>query len=118
MARSQWLLLTILSVLWGGSFFLVGIVVKEWPAFTIVWARVGLAALLLIPVMLIAGHRLPRRLSAWMPFLVMSLLNNVIPFSAITYGQGQIASGLASVLNAATPLFTVSLTHLLTPEKM
>ncbi len=118
MSRSQWLLLIALSVLWGGSFFFVGVIVKEWPAFTIVLARVGLAALILVPFVLAAGHRLPRTLAGWSPFLVMSLLNNVIPFSAIVYGQREIASGLASVLNATTPLFAVTLTHLLTTDKM
>ena len=54
-----------------------------------------------------SGARLPARLAGWMPFLVMGFLNNVIPFCLIVSGQTRIASGLASVLNATTPLFTV-----------
>ncbi|MFM9942221.1 MAG: DMT family transporter [Hyphomicrobiaceae bacterium] len=114
----QWLLLIILSVLWGGSFFFVGVAVKELPAFTIVLVRVVLAAILLVPFVLLAGHRLPTTAASWMPFLGMSVLNNVIPFSAIVLGQKEIASGLASVLNATTPLFALFATHLLTTDKL
>lgn len=114
----QWLLLIVLSVLWGGSFFFAGIAVKELPPFTIVLVRVALAALLLLPFVLAAGHRLPATLSAWMPFLGMSVLNNVIPFCAIVAGQKNIASGLASVLNATTPLFALIATHCFTSDKM
>lgn len=118
MSASQWLLLAGLSVLWGGSFLFVGIAVAELPALTIVLARVALAAMLLVPIVLAVGYRLPATLKGWWPFLVMSILNNVIPFSAIVIGQKEIASGLASVLNATTPLFAVGLTHLLTDDKM
>lgn len=118
MSPSQWLLLVALSVLWGGSFLFVGIAVADLPAFTIVLWRVALAAALLVPVVLALGHRLPTTVAGWWPFLVMALLNNVVPFSAIVLGQKEIASGLASVLNATTPLFAVVLTHLLTDDKM
>ena len=115
---NQWLLLIALSVLWGGSFFFVGVAVKELPAFTIVLLRVALAALLLLPFVLAAGHRLPSTAADWTPFLVMSLLNNVVPFCAIALGQKEIASGLASVLNATTPLFALIATHALTSDKL
>lgn len=118
MALSQWGLLAILSVLWGGSFLFVGIAVQELPALTIVLCRVALAAAILTPFVFALGHRLPSTLSAWWPFFVMALLNNVVPFTAIVFGQTQIASGLASVLNATTPVFAVLLAHLLTDDKM
>lgn len=117
MSRSQWLLLIVLSVLWGGSFLFVGIAIKELPPLTIVLARVGLAALLLVPVVLVLGHRLPEKLAAWQPFFVMAVLNNVIPFTLITFGQREVASGLASVLNATTPLFTLLIAHWLTTDE-
>lgn len=103
----DWALLVLLSVLWGGSFFFAGVAVRELPPLTIVLARVAIAALLLIPLHWIMIGRLPSALAAWAAFLVMALLNNVIPFSLIVSGQRDIASGLASVLNATTPLFTV-----------
>jgi drug/metabolite transporter (DMT)-like permease len=105
--RRDALLLVLLSVLWGGSFFFAGVAVKELPPLTIVLARVALAAALLTPVMWARGNGFPSGIVGWKPFFVMALLNNVIPFSLIVIGQTMIASGLASVLNSTTPLFTV-----------
>jgi drug/metabolite transporter (DMT)-like permease len=105
--RQTWLLLLLLSVLWGGSFFFNGAAVRELPPLTIVLVRVVLGAVLLVPLLKPFGGAWPQGLSGWMPFLVMGLLNNVIPFSLIVAGQTMISSGLASVLNATTPLFTV-----------
>jgi len=118
MSRSQWLLLIALSILWGGSFFFVGIAVKELPVFTIVLVRVALAAALLFPVVLIARLPLPKTPRAWLPFAGMSLLNNVLPFSFIVMGQRTVASGLASVLNATTPLFALLAAHVFSDEKL
>lgn len=118
MSRSQWLLLIALSVLWGGSFFFVGIAVKELPVFTIVLVRVALAAALLLPVVLFLGLPLPKTLREWMPFAGMSLLNNVLPFSFIVMGQKTVPSGLASVLNATTPLFALLAAHAFSDEKL
>ncbi len=114
----DWLLLILLSVLWGGSFFFAGVAVKELPPLTIVLARVAIAATLLLPVHWFIVGRLPSNLVRWMPFFVMALLNNVIPFSLIVTGQTQIASGLASVLNATTPLFTVLVMGAFGDEKL
>ena len=94
-------------MLWGGAFFFIGVAVRELPPFTIVLVRVALGALFLLPVFKLLGGALPKTLAGWMPFLVMGLLNNVIPFSLLAAGQTYISSGLASVLNATTPLFTV-----------
>jgi drug/metabolite transporter (DMT)-like permease len=105
--RRDWLLLVLLSVLWGGSFFFAGVAVNDMPPLTIVLARVAFAAALLTPVMWARGTRFPSGVAEWQPFFVMAVLNNVIPFSLIVIGQTMIASGLASVLNAMTPLFTV-----------
>jgi drug/metabolite transporter (DMT)-like permease len=110
MDERDWALLVLLSILWGGSFFFTGVAVRELPPFTIVLARVAIAAVLLLPVLLAQGAKgakLPASPAGWLPFLVMGLLNNVIPFSLIVSGQTLIASGTASVLNATTPLFTV-----------
>ena len=103
----DWVLLGILSVLWGGSFFFNGIALKELPPFTLVFLRVALAALVLLPVLRAYRIGFPRGLSGWQPFFGIALLNNVLPFSLIVMGQTYIPSGLASILNATTPLFTV-----------
>ena len=110
-------MLLALSVLWGGSFFFVGVIVNELPPFTIVTIRVGLAAIALWLVAFAMGYRIPVRGDIWRAFFCMGLLNNVIPFSLIVWGQTHIASGLASILNATTPLFTVLIAHVLTTDE-
>ncbi len=114
MGPVEWLLLVTLSVLWGGSFFFAKVAVTELPPFTVVLARVGIAALALLLIVLACGQRLPRSPRLWGAFLVMGALNNLIPFSLIVWGQTEIASGLASILNATTPLFAVVLAPVLT----
>ena len=106
MNRTEWGLLVLLSVLWGGAFFCVGVAVVELPPLTVVLARVGIAAVVLLALSWTLGHSLPRGLSAWTPFLVMGLLNNVLPFSFLNAGQTMVSVGLASIMNAMTPLFT------------
>jgi drug/metabolite transporter (DMT)-like permease len=116
MTSREWCLLLGLAVLWGGSFFFVGIAVQALPPLTIVTVRVGLAAIALHLWSRAAGQRLQTG-HLWADFLGMGLLNNVIPFSLIVWGQTQISSGLASILNATTPVFTVIVAHLLTPDE-
>jgi Permeases of the drug/metabolite transporter (DMT) superfamily len=103
----DWSLLGLLSVLWGGSFFFNGVVLRELPPLTVVLLRVALAAMILLPVLWACRIRFPVGLSGWRPFFAIALLNNVLPFSLIVIGQTYIPSGLASILNATTPLFTV-----------
>ncbi len=113
----EWALLLALSVLWGGSFFFVGVAVAELPPLTIVVLRVGLAALALHLALRATGLAMPTGRQAWLAFAGMGLLNNAVPFSLIVWGQAQVGSGLASILNATTPLFTVLAAHALTPDE-
>jgi drug/metabolite transporter (DMT)-like permease len=117
MSLSQWGLLVFLSLLWGCTFLFVGLALKELPPFTIVLARVAMAAALLIPLVYVLGHKLPATWTAWQPFIGMSLLNNVIPFSLMVTGQKTVASGLVAVLNATTPLFSLLVAHVLTSDE-
>lgn len=103
----NWGLLVLLSLLWGGSFLCVGIAVQELPVLTIIALRVSLAALVLWGIALFSGHQLPRGRKTWQAFLALGLLNNVIPFGLIVFGQQTIGAGLAAILNATTPLWTV-----------
>jgi len=100
-------LLAVLSVLWGGSFFFNGAALRELPPLTLVFLRVALGAAMLLPLLRMQGIGLPKGIAGWKPFFAIGLLNNVIPFSLIVIGQTFIPSGLASILNATTPLFTV-----------
>lgn len=114
----DWALLLLLSVLWGGSFFFISVAVRELPPLTIVLARVVLASLILLPIHRLVLGRLPSEMSVWGAFLVMAFLNNVAPFSLIVMGQREIAGGLASVLNATTPLFTVLVMAIFGEERL
>ncbi len=117
MGAVEWLLLAALAAVWGGSFFFVEVLVGhlDWP--TVVLLRIAPAALALILLVYAMGHRLPVDWATWRAFLVMGALNNVVPFSLIAWGQLAIDSGLAAILNATTPLFTVALAHALTADE-
>lgn len=117
MTASDWAILLILSFLWGGSFLFAKIAVAEVPPFTIVLIRVAGAALILAVVVKLLGLGMPREREVWARFFTLALLSNVIPFSLIVYGQTQIGAGLASILNATTPLFTLIVTHLVTQDE-
>lgn len=117
MTRSEWGMLLALAAVWGGSFFFNGVAVRELPVLTVVVCRVTLAAFMLLVVLWVMREPLPRAPHIWLAFLCMGLLNNVIPFTLIVWGQQHIASGAASILNASTPLFTVLLAHILTPDE-
>ena len=107
MDARNWLLLFLLSALWGGAFFFAGVAVRELPPLTVVFLRVALAALTLLPLFFYFGHRLPRTSPGWLPFVGMGLFNNVLPFGFIFFGQTQISVGLSSIINAMTPVFAV-----------
>ena len=117
MTPAEWAMLLTLSLFWGGSFFFVGVAVKELPPLTVVALRVALAALILWALAPMLGLVMPRRRDVTIAFLGMGLLNNAIPFCLIAWGQTQLASGLAAILNATTPLFTVLAAHFLTRDE-
>ena len=110
-------MVVILSVLWGGSFFFVGIVVTELPTFTIVFLRIAIAALGLHITLRVMGERMPAGAAIWRAFFAMGFLNNLVPFSLIAWGQSHVASDLASILLATTPLFTVIVAHFMTSDE-
>jgi len=117
MSGNEWLALLLLSLLWGGSFFFIGVQVKALPPFTIVSLRVGLAAIILNVLLTALGKKMPLTASAWRAFLGMGMLNNAIPFCLVVWSQGYIASGLAAILNATTPIWTVTVAHFLTVDE-
>ncbi|WP_319405925.1 DMT family transporter [uncultured Desulfosarcina sp.] len=117
MGVREWGLILILSVIWGGSFFFVGVAVKEMTPLTIVLCRVGFASMILLTVVRLTGRKIPTSAGVWGSFFVLGALNNLIPFSLIVWGQTHIDSSLAAILNATTPIFSVVLAHLLTREE-
>ena len=105
-----------LSVLWGGSFVFNGLLVMELPPLTIVLGRVVVASAILLALVRVTGNRMPRTRAAWGAFVTMGALNNLIPMALIIEAQTRIAGGLAAILMATTPFFTVTLAHLMTHD--
>lgn len=117
MKPTEWAMLVLLSIFWGGAFFFVEIALRGFQPLALVFLRVTIAALILLLVVCLRGHRIPTGLKTWGAYFVMGALNNAIPFSLIVWGQTRIDSGVASILNAATPIFTVLLAHFLTSDE-
>jgi drug/metabolite transporter (DMT)-like permease len=114
MGTKEWFLLTLLSLLWGGSFTFNEIILRELQPFSMVLGRSMVAAMILLAIVYATGKKMPKNPGVWGSFIVMGILNNLVPFSLIVWGQSHIDSGLASILNATTPLFSVVLAHFLT----
>jgi drug/metabolite transporter (DMT)-like permease len=117
MKPSEWGMLVLLSVFWGGSFFFTEIALRGFQPFSIVFLRVVFAAIILVGVVYLSGQRMPSSPRVWGAYFVMGALNNAIPFSLIVWGQTHIDSGVASILNATAPIFTVLLAHFLTSDE-
>lgn len=114
MSAKEWAILILLSFFWGGSFFFNEIVLRELGPFTMVFLRLSVAGIILIAFVYITQNRLPSSTKTWGAFAVMGLINNLLPFSLIVWGQQYIDSGLAAVLGATTPLSSVILAHFVT----
>jgi drug/metabolite transporter (DMT)-like permease len=102
-----WLEMTLLAALWGASFVSIRIALDEVGPLTAVAHRTLWAMLALWAAVWVMRLPLPRDAATWRGFLVMGLLNNVIPFGLMAWGQLHIPSGLTSILNAATAIFGV-----------
>lgn len=113
----DWGMLIVLSTFWGGSFLFVGIAVSDFPAITIAFLRVIIGTVFLWLVLISMRLRMPTKPKLWASFLVMGALNGAVPFSLIAWGQSHIASGLASILIAVTPLFAVVGAHFATTDE-
>ena len=116
-SATDWALLVLLSLIWGSSFLFGRILMLEWPPFTVVFLRVAIAAAALWLFLLVSRRSITALLSLAPQLLIMGILNNVIPFSLILIGQREIGSGLASVVNAMTPIWTLLIAHLATSDE-
>jgi len=117
MNRRDWLILGILAVIWGGAFVFIGIAVKHVPPLTYVWLRLTIAAGAMWAYLFFNGHKLGLPRQVWGSILLLALLNNALPFTLFGWGQTHIASGLASILNATTPIWGVLVAHFLTHDE-
>jgi drug/metabolite transporter (DMT)-like permease len=118
MRAVEWAMLFALSLIWGASFYFNKVLIGTFEPLTVVLARAGLAALVLVPAIYAAGERLPATAAAWRALAALSLVNNIVPFVLILWGQKHIAAGLAAILNSTTPLFAAVMAHLLAGERL
>ena len=117
MTLREWGLLLLLSMLWGGSFFFVEIALRDLPPLTIVWARIGVGAIVLWAALIILRRPPVLTWGLLWRFCLLGFLANAAPFSLLTWGQTQIGAGLASILNATTPLWTALIAHAVTTDE-
>jgi drug/metabolite transporter (DMT)-like permease len=113
----DWRLLIGLSLCWGSSFLFFRTLSAALPPFTVALSRVGVAALILNLIMLVLGKRMPTDWKLWRRFAVMGFLTCVATFSLTAWALRAIESGLGSILNAATPISSVLLAHVLTSNE-
>ncbi len=109
MGRLEWVLFLFLSFLWGASFFFYKLLVTLGPL-TVVLGRMGIAAIAMNLILVGRGERLPKG-AQWWPYFIMAALGNVFPFAMFAFSERHISSGLASIINATTPMFTVIVAH-------
>jgi len=111
------LLLSLLGTIWGTSYLFIKVIVAEVPVFTLVAGRLTLATIILWGILRAQGLSLPRSRRMWGAYAVLGLLGMAVPYSLISWGEQYISSGLASLLQATTPIFTVILAHFLTDDE-
>lgn len=117
MPLRNWIMLIVLGFIWGGAFLFAKVAVAEIPPFVLVFFRVAIACLVLLAILRLRGLLGQLKAQHALAFLTMGFLNNAVPFSLLFLGQTQIGAGLASILNATTPVFTVIVASLLTRQE-
>jgi drug/metabolite transporter (DMT)-like permease len=117
MNRSDWTILLALALIWGSAFFFISVAVHAIPPLTYVWLRLTIAAAGLWLFLWWKGDRIALPRSVWGSMLLLALLNNALPFALFGWGQTHIASGLASILNATTPIWGVVVAHVFTRDE-
>jgi drug/metabolite transporter (DMT)-like permease len=117
MTRGDWAILLVLALIWGAAFFFIHVAVAHVAPLTYVWLRLSIAAVGLLAWMRWKGEKLSLPLPVWGAILLLALLNNVVPFALFGWAQQHIASGLASILNATTPIWGVVVAHIATSDE-
>ena len=115
MANKDWLLVSLLGLFWGSSFFFVEVLLKYLSPFMIVYLRVCIASIFLILFICIKSVKFQFTFNNFFNLSIMSLLNNIFPFLLITFGQQTTTGGLASILNANTSFVAIILASLFLP---
>lgn len=113
----QWFLLFSLAIIWGSSFALTSIVLRELSPASVVFLRNLLACSLLFPLALLLRRPMAKGSRLWLFMLAMAVIGNALPFTLISWGQQRIDSALAGILMAVMPLVTIVLAHFFIPEE-
>jgi drug/metabolite transporter (DMT)-like permease len=115
----HWIIFITLGAIWSSSFLWIKIGLQEIGPITLVAFRVSFGFLFGIVVIAMQRVQLPRTLKEWTPLFIVGLTNIAIPFFLISWGEQVIDSGVASILDATVPLFTIVAAHfLLDDDKM
>lgn len=117
MAVADWIRVAILSLVWGGSFFFVEVMLEAMPPMTSVLGRLIVGLVGLVGLLKLLGYPLRPLMTQWRSFAFIGLINNAIPFSLISFGQTEITGSLASIINASTPIMTAVVAHQLTTDE-
>ena len=117
MNASDWGILVALALIWGGAFFFISVAVHAVPPLTYVWLRLTIAAAGLWAFLWWKGETIALPRSVWGSIILLAVLNNALPFALFGWGQTHIASGLASILNATTPIWGVVVAHIFTSDE-
>jgi drug/metabolite transporter (DMT)-like permease len=107
--------LTLLASVWGSSYLFIKVALADLTPVQIVWARLALGAAVLIVISLASRIEVIGTRSSLGGLIVMALFANIAPFLLITWGEERISTGLTSILNSTTPLFTVAIAALFVP---
>ncbi|MCC6800014.1 MAG: EamA family transporter, partial [Anaerolineae bacterium] len=107
----DWAIFWLLGVIWGSSFLLIKVAVDELGPLPLVSVRIGLAALFMLGFLALTRRHLPSARRERLALLFVGVMNTAVPFTLITWGEQNIDSGLATVLNATVPLWTLIFAH-------
>ncbi|MCG6945881.1 MAG: EamA family transporter [Deltaproteobacteria bacterium] len=117
MSLRNFAILLVLSLIWGASFLFIKVAVATIPPLSVAFGRTSLAAVVLYLVLRSRGFRMPGRSPVWGTFLLMGFFNGAVPYTLITWAEIHLDSGLAAIINAVMPLFTVLLAHFFTRDE-
>ncbi|MBK9924374.1 MAG: DMT family transporter [Anaerolineales bacterium] len=116
MKPKQWFAFIALGLIWSSSFLWIKIAVQEIPPITLVAYRVLFGLLFGVVMILIQRVSLPRDSKVWIPVLVLGITNVAVPFFLISWGEQSINSGVAAILDATVPLFSLVIAHFTLPD--
>jgi drug/metabolite transporter (DMT)-like permease len=116
-SRQDFLLLLLLSAMWGGSFPLIKIAVGSLPPLWVAALRITIGGLAMLAVLRFRHVPLPRGRRVWARFAFMGIVGNLAPFALIGWGEQAVDSGLAAILMAMVPLMVMVIAHFVVPDE-